>query len=704
MARNHPPRQTASIISPTRHFLLPLIHTLLVLAPVARALAETAAELRALPFAEATAGKAVTISGTVTYLRDIPSDFNFSVQDATGGIMVYPETRTPLEPGQQVTVTGFTAISVHGLRLTRATVLKSVPGTLPEPIPATMAAVRDGQHEGQFVTVEGLVRSVRLESPEVQPQRLALDFGPRSHRLTVWISSYPHGIQQFSPGSRMRCRGVVVRWKNPRGQPQSVNVLANHESDITTLSSAPLPPVTSIADAQAWNETDELATPLRVRGVVTLSEPDHGWLVLQQDNHAVRVRTANQILATHIGQTVEALGFPVLGHYTMELEDSAIAPADAIDPVTPAAFANASEALAGTGLLDRDARLVRINSAHVESLRESEQLHVLDLSSGSQNFTASWPQSLPLPDNVRVGSTVEVTGILSLTLTDERRRLGRLPDTFRLHLRGNDDIRVITSGPWWTQQRLRLALSLTAALTALLILWAALLRRKNRKLHEAMQARHKAEQELAGERRRVANQLHDTLQQTLTAASLHLHAAARLMPSDTEHASSAVRMAQELMQRGRDEVRDAVWDLRTDDKASVRLGQLLQRLIGEMNPRSTALIHYSEDADISLPAHIATQIVRIVRESLTNSLKHAGADRISVSLKSSNGDSTLRIADNGCGFDPASAPGPDSGHFGMSSMTERAARIGAQLHIHSQITSGTTVELNFTSRANPPAS
>lgn len=247
-------------------FLPPLIHTVLFAAAAGRARAETVAELRALPFAEASAGRAVTLHGTVTYLRDIPSDFNFSVQDATGGIMVYPETKSPLEPGQRVTMQGVTAISVHGLRITRATVLKTEPGSLPEPIPATMAAVREGRHEGQLVTVEGLVRAVRLESPEVQPQRLALDFGPRSRRLTVWISSYPRGMEQFSPGSRVRCRGVVVRWKNPRGQPQSVNVLANNETDVTALSDALEPPLTRIAGAQAWNETDEQATPLRVRG------------------------------------------------------------------------------------------------------------------------------------------------------------------------------------------------------------------------------------------------------------------------------------------------------------------------------------------------------------------------------------------------------------------------------------------------------
>jgi signal transduction histidine kinase len=130
---------------------------------------------------------------------------------------------------------------------------------------------------------------------------------------------------------------------------------------------------------------------------------------------------------------------------------------------------------------------------------------------------------------------------------------------------------------------------------------------------------------------------------------------------------------------------------------------LLQRLIGEMSPRSASLIHYSEDADITLPAHIATQIVRIVREALTNAVKHARASRIDVSLTSAGDFSTLRIADNGGGFDPATAAGPDSGHFGLSNMMERAARMGGQLQVQSQLNTGTTIELNFTSRCESPA-
>ncbi|MFZ4767063.1 MAG: sensor histidine kinase, partial [Roseimicrobium sp.] len=199
------------------------------------------------------------------------------------------------------------------------------------------------------------------------------------------------------------------------------------------------------------------------------------------------------------------------------------------------------------------------------------------------------------------------------------------------------------------------------------------------------------------ERRRVANQLHDTLQQTMVAASLHLHAASRLITNRPNAAAEAVGMAQELVDRGRNEVRDAVWDLRVDDKAVVDTGALLQRLCQETSSAGQAEVTFAQEAPCPLPAHLATQVVRIAREALTNALKHAAAKNIKVQLISGQ----LLIEDDGCGFHPESAPGPETGHFGLSSMRERIAHIGGALELHSS-PRGTRICAHLT--GTPPTS
>ena len=82
---------------------------------------------------------------------------------------------------------------------------------------------------------------------------------------------------------------------------------------------------------------------------------------------------------------------------------------------------------------------------------------------------------------------------------------------------------------------------------------------------------------------------------------------------------------------------------------------------------------------------------RIAQEALNNSLKHAQASRVAVSLGQDEHSVTLEIIDDGTGFDPAAAR--RSGGLGLRGMEERAAEIGARLEIESAVSSGTTVRI-----------
>ena len=96
--------------------------------------------VRTLGFAAAAAGQPVALRGVVTYLRDLEGRvFNFNLNDGTGGVMVYPNATLSLQPGQQVSITGTTKMSVHGLRVEPAAVTPGGMATLPEPERISMA-------------------------------------------------------------------------------------------------------------------------------------------------------------------------------------------------------------------------------------------------------------------------------------------------------------------------------------------------------------------------------------------------------------------------------------------------------------------------------------------------------------------------------------------------------------------------------------
>jgi signal transduction histidine kinase len=89
------------------------------------------------------------------------------------------------------------------------------------------------------------------------------------------------------------------------------------------------------------------------------------------------------------------------------------------------------------------------------------------------------------------------------------------------------------------------------------------------------------------------------------------------------------------------------------------------------------------------------QVLRIAQEALQNALRHAGAHHIAVRLASVNGGLALEVEDDGVGFVPDD-PQLRSRRLGLTSMEERAERLGGRLEIRSSPAAGTTVRLEVT--------
>jgi signal transduction histidine kinase len=80
-----------------------------------------------------------------------------------------------------------------------------------------------------------------------------------------------------------------------------------------------------------------------------------------------------------------------------------------------------------------------------------------------------------------------------------------------------------------------------------------------------------------------------------------------------------------------------------------------------------------------LDASAMRDLSLIIREAIGNAVKHGGAKKIAIAGEAVQGGWRLRVANDGVEFDPASAPGPSEGHFGVEGMRQRARRIGASV-------------------------
>jgi signal transduction histidine kinase len=659
---------------------------------------ETVQMARELSFSEASSGRDVDLEGVVTYLRDASKEqFNFNLNDASGGVMVYPRERVELRPGQRVRVKGKTLISIHGLRILAGTVEPGQIQGLPIPEVIPVESLRLRENVGRYVQVEATVRSARLESPLIQPRRLALDLGSGAERVTAWILHYQTEKDRFVSGQTIRLTGVPLHWTNTRGQTQSVSLMVNSTEDIQIVAPPSEPTPQKLSEVLLWNGPARSVERVTTSGVVTYLKAGD-FFMLQDGPSAIRVRTPppdalddNPFTPT-LWEQVEVTGFPVMGEYTVELEDTQVQKLGEGEAPSVEQYKSAGDVLRSSGLVDRNGRLACV-SGTLLSVRAQDGQHALELKSGSKFFKAFLPDEQPLPEFLRPGAILQLTGICLLQLSSERRRLGMAPDQFSLLIGSGEGVELLQTAPWWNDSRLWTVLGVVAAAAAITGLWAASTARKNSSLRTEIARREAAESHLLSERMRLAGDLHDTLEQTLLAANLQLNAATRSLVPHPESAAHRLALATQLLARSRQEVREAVWDLHMGGGQPQPLGALLQAACRDAGVlSSTQVLFTGPREDVDVPAPLCAQAVRIVRECLTNALKHAAPSEVHVRLGYDTGQLRLAISDDGRGFHPASVPGPESGHFGLVSLRERIQRLGGTLQITSAPSNGTCIE------------
>lgn len=241
--------------------------------------------------------------------------------------------------------------------------------------------------------------------------------------------------------------------------------------------------------------------------------------------------------------------------------------------------------------------------------------------------------------------------------------------------------------------------------------WAAIAIR-NAQLHAAAQEA-REERAMLEERARLARELHDAVTQSLysmavLSAAWRRQIAARRLTPEAEHIEELGELALQALR----EVRLLIYELRPAEFAEEGLIGALHRRLEAVEGRaglSTRLIVTDENGDpllsqlgggettgiefYQLPLALESELFRIAQEALNNVIKHASAGQVTVSLRVGPRELTLEIADDGRGFDTENAQG-ESGGFGLTSMRERAERLGGQLDVHSCPGKGTRVVLS----------
>ena len=175
---------------------------------------------------------------------------------------------------------------------------------------------------------------------------------------------------------------------------------------------------------------------------------------------------------------------------------------------------------------------------------------------------------------------------------------------------------------------------------------------------------------IMAERKRMADDIHDTIEQHLVGAGMLLKV-------------NRLKEAQDVLVRAKREIRDIVWGLKNDDMMRLTPAEMLRNLAHEENTKGLYRVDTKlEGLPSSLDAAAMRDLSLIVRESIGNAVKHGGAKHIAISSDAlENGGWRLRVSNDGTPFDPETAPGAKEGHFGIEGMKQRGRRIGATVSI-----------------------
>ena len=664
-------------VAPVLALLLPLA------ASAQNRVLTTAIEVRALTPTEAASGIPVRLRGVVVFVESPSAVF---LQDDTSSTFFRLPARTPPPAvGDDIELTSKTRLGLYLPGLDDSTFRVLGRRELPPGIPAQFDDLYFGRYHYQRVTVEGIVRSVQPVDEGKSLLRLAMG----SRVIEVRVEA-PPAAERTLVDHRVRITGLAVGLINtPRRQLVQPYLRVLHWAEVVVVAAAPPAaeaPRVSADDLLAFRVTGLGEQRVRLEGVVTATL-GHDQVFLEQGARAFAVRLGQPTPLTP-GDRVTVVGFPSMERFSASVVDAEVlarTPGPAPVPLDVAALDGLYGRRGDPWSGQHDGRLVRIVGTVRDSFKAEDGTTLL-LQGDQRTIQARLPDGAALPV---AGAVVRLTGICQVDTAVFGPGFRSDPGLVSLRAVLPAGLEVLRTPSGWTPRRLSAVLAALAGVTLLAAGWIAILRRQVRRQTAALRHRIEAEAALQ-ERHRIAREFHDTLEQELAGVSLRLDALATRIAD--EKGKSLIGASRNLVTRIQVETRDLISDLRDPAETAGDLLAALESVAARANADEDVVVRMVAASALPfLPAGTVHDLRMIAREAINNARKHGRATHVTVEVETRAQQLTMRIVDNGCGFDAATALESKRGHFGCAGMRERGRKIGAEITWHSTLQKGATV-------------
>ncbi len=614
----------------------------------------------------------------------------FFLQDATAGIFVDSKGSERPAVGDFVDVRGVAEPGAFAPIVAKPAwkVLRTAP--LPEPKTVSIDQLMTGAEDGLRVQLEGWVHVVRAEQG-----RLCLDVVAGLNRVEVRL---PQGFAADSSrllGSKIAATGVSTAKSlsfNVR-RMVSLKLWVHSPSDFQILAEAfPDPHIeapSQIGSLTRYHIDNSPGRRVFVRGVVTCH--NKGLLYVSDTSGGIEIRAENSS-RFEPGEVVEVVGFLIIERGLPVLADAVVRRTGDHGKIVAKDLRSIQQLRDGlfhAELIRVEGRLINVLEKAPTGETGSDGRHVtlaMETSEGVIAAEVDKPVIKGKSPGVEIGSVIEITGVCA-TITD---RNGAF-QSFHVLVPSLRDVRLIRAASPFTAGRLLVALLILLAVLLCIAVWSLLLLQKNARLSGDVRERNA----VLAERARLAGDLHDTLEQSLTGLAFQLKTASKLIPDAPDRAKDHLDVATEGILQTHSELRRSIWNLTPEALERFDLSEAVARTV--RNIADSAGLDFSKNITGTVPGLdpvIEQNLLRIAQEAATNIVKHARASKIWLDIAFSPERVALKIADDGCGIPMGTAPRSPDGGFGITGMQERTGRIGGHFLIENRDPHGTIVHVD----------
>lgn len=657
---------------------------------------------------------AFALTGTVHTLlepaTESPGTPAFVLDDGELLVSVFNETRPPvgLRPGDRVAAAGIFGLKKFAHGNEPYAVARDIrvlgAGDPVRPTPRTLADLSSLRDNLRRVRTIGKVIDWRMSEDDPDYICLTLKDGPTT--MPVFVQSRNPDAVAAMLESHVSVVGTF-NWALPSVRRYARPLIASRLQDIEVVSPPPPPESIPTLERKIYLPPEKIRSldRRRVEGEIIAVWKKSNLLVRDDDGRVVRVKLSHRNRTTpRTGQLATVFGYPETDQFNIILGTATIesVSGDSHFRQMPVRIESIS------GIIDRTpGGTVTVNPSYY----------------GTLITLAGAVRSLPSPGNdggliriecdghlveldastcpeaaqgLELGCRIEATGVCLLEADDYDAQTD-MPHIrgLTLILRDKGDIVVLSRRPWLTAGRFLVILGAMAGALALVLVWNVSLRiLAQRRGHELAHRQVEAAQAKLKtiERTRLAAELHDSVVQNLTGAALEIRAAMASLPAAS--ADPHLAIAVKAINSTRSELRNCIWDLRSraletsDIDEAVRI--TLQPHLGDVR----LVVRFDVPRRL-IPDDDFHDILCIVRELAVNAVRHGRAATVWVEGRIGGGRIAIRVEDDGCGFDPATRPGMEQGHFGLEGVAERVKSLGGDFKIASAQGCGTKVLIDI---------